>query len=89
MHALTRLTARLTRRSTRGAMLLSTLAATSSVLALVIWIKLRVVTHVPRTAYADPQDERQAQVGPVRDEATEPVLKGESAAVDESVDAMN
>ena len=70
-------------------MLLSTLAATSSVLALVIWIKLRVVTHIPRTAYADPQDERQAQVGPVRDEAAAPVQKNESASVEESLETLN
>lgn len=39
--------------------MLGTAAATCATLALVIWIKLRIVANVPRTAYAEP-DEPQA-----------------------------
>lgn len=73
---------RLRKLNPRSAMLLSTLAATGSVFALVIWIKLRVVTHVPRTAYADPQDNPPAPRGPgaspaPRDEAVTAGAAGE------------
>lgn len=93
MHVVTRLTQRLTRANTRSAMLLSTLAATSSLLALVIWIKLRVVTHIPRSAYADPRDEVAAQTpGPVQptqrdiDGTSSGAPGGESASAGESID---
>lgn len=33
-------------------------------LALLIWLKLRVVTGIPRTAYAEPRDEAAAGQGP-------------------------
>ncbi len=45
-----------TRRRDR-ALVAATFAASAVALALVIWIKLRVVTAVPRTAYADPKDQ--------------------------------
>ena len=43
----------------RRALVLGTAAATCAALALVLWIKLRIVANVPRTAYAEP-DEPQA-----------------------------
>lgn len=40
----------------RRALVLGTAAATCAALALVIWIKLRIVANVPRTAYAEPDE---------------------------------
>lgn len=37
------------------AMVLAGFAGTTAALALVIWIKLRVVTTIPKQAYADPE----------------------------------
>ncbi|QQS09878.1 MAG: hypothetical protein IPK69_04450 [Phycisphaerales bacterium] len=42
-----------TRSSSRGILMTTAIACTLS-FALVIWLKLRVVTSVPRQAYADP-----------------------------------
>jgi hypothetical protein len=36
------------------ALMFTTFVSCTAALALVIWIKLRVVTAIPRTAYADP-----------------------------------
>ncbi|MGD9791658.1 MAG: hypothetical protein AB7Q00_13655 [Phycisphaerales bacterium] len=44
---------RSTRSSSRGILMTTAIACTLS-FALVIWLKLRVVTSVPRQAYADP-----------------------------------
>ncbi len=43
-----------TRSSSRGILMTTAIACTLS-FALVIWLKLRVVTTVPRQAYADPE----------------------------------
>lgn len=37
------------------AMMLAGFAGTTAAFALVIWIKLRVVTTIPKQAYADPE----------------------------------
>ena len=46
-----------TRRPRSKAMMFASFAACTFMLALVIWIKLRVVTTVPRMAYVDPKPE--------------------------------
>lgn len=39
-----------------NAMMLASFAGFTAAFALVIWIKLRVVTTIPKQAYADPED---------------------------------
>lgn len=63
-------------RSTRGIALLLCLGTLAGVL---IWAKLRLVTDIPRSAYADPK-ERQADGG-------DPAGDGESAVAGRESDA--
>lgn len=49
------------------ALMLASFAGATAALALVIWIKLRVVTNLPKQAYADPKDAPPREVtGPVK-----------------------
>lgn len=46
-------------------MILTSFATTAAAVALVIWIKLRVVSTIPKQAYADPENSASAASAPV------------------------
>lgn len=62
----------------RRALAFGTLSCCCAAFALVIWIKMRVVTAVPRTAYAEPE---RREIAPPRSDPT--VLAGDAEGTHE------
>lgn len=61
---------RLVRSRRIGGMVFLCLAA--GVFSLLIWAKLRVVTGIPRTAYAEPENPKTLRVTPAKSEIATP-----------------